>query len=132
MAAAPVGAGSQYAAAMVDAIGNAFDGGKTYRLHLPPNIPAKQFWSLIPYDTQTRSVLQNDQRDAGLSSETGTVAANADGSVDVYFAPTRPPGRENWIQTVPGKSWFVYFRLYSPLEPWFDKSWRPGDIEPVA
>jgi len=132
MAAAPVGSGSQYAAAMVDARGDAFDGGKTYRLHLPPNIPAKQFWSLIPYDTQTRSVLQTDQRDAGLSSETGTVAANADGSVDIYFAPTRPPGRENWIQTVPGKSWFVYFRLYSPLEPWFDKSWRPGDIEPVA
>lgn len=132
MAAAPVGAGSQYAAAMVDANGNAFDGGKTYRLRLPPNIPAKQFWSLIPYDTQTRSVLQNDQRDAGLSSESGTVAANADGSVDIYFAPTRPSGRENWIQTVPGKSWFVYFRLYSPLEPWFDKSWRPGDIEAVA
>jgi hypothetical protein len=132
MAAAPVGSGSQYAAAMVDARGNAFDGGKTYRLHLPPNIPAKQFWSLIPYDTQTRSVLQTDQRDAGLSSETGTAAANADGSVDIYFASTRPPGRENWIQTVPGKSWFVYFRLYSPLEPWFDKSWRPGDIEELA
>jgi hypothetical protein len=132
MAAAPVGAGSQYAAAMVDASGNAFDGGKTYRLRLPPNIPAKQFWSLIPYDTQTRSVLQNDQRDAGLSSETGTVATNADGAVDVYFAPTRPPGKENWIQTVAGKSWFVYFRLYSPLEPWFDKSWRPGDIEALA
>jgi hypothetical protein len=81
---------------------------------------------------QTRSVLQTDQRDAGLSSETGTVATNNDGSVDVYFAPTRPPGKENWIQTVPGKSWFVYFRLYSPLQPWFDKSWRPGDIEPVA
>jgi hypothetical protein len=132
MAAAPVGAGSQYAAAMVDTKGDAFDGGKIYRLRLPPNIPAKQFWSLIPYDTQTRSVLQNDQRDAGLSSETGTVTANADGSVDVYFAPTRPPGKENWIQTVAGKSWFVYFRLYSPLEPWFAKSWRPGDIELVA
>jgi hypothetical protein len=132
MAAAPVGAGSQYAAAMVDASGDPFDGGKIYRLHLPPNIPAKQFWSLIPYDTQTRSVLQNDQRDAGLSSETGTVATNTDGSVDVYFAPTRPPGKDNWIQTVPGKSWFVYFRLYSPLEPWFDKSWRPGEIEAVV
>jgi hypothetical protein len=132
MAAAPVGSGSQYAAAMVDASGNAFDGSKTYRLHLPPNIPAKQFWSLIPYDTQTRSVLQTDQRDTALSSETGTVATNADGSVDVYFAPARPPGRENWIQTVPGKSWFVYFRLYSPLESWFDKSWRPGDIEQVS
>ncbi|SEC50585.1 Uncharacterized conserved protein [Rhizobiales bacterium GAS188] len=132
MAAAPVGSGSQYAAAMVDARGNPFDGGKTYRLHLPPNIPAKQFWSLIPYDTQTRSVLQTDQRDAGLSSETGAVATNADGSVDIYFAPTRPRGKENWIQTVPGKSWFVYFRLYSPLEPWCDKSWRPGDIEGLA
>lgn len=85
-----------------------------------------------PYDTQTRSVLQTDQRDTALTSETGTVKANPDGSVDVYFGPTAPAGQEsNWIQTVPGKGWFTVLRLYGALEPWFDKPWRPGEIELV-
>ena len=125
-----VGAGSQYAVAAVDADDNYLDGSKNYRLHLPPNIPVKTFWSVIPYDTQTRSVLQTDQRDTALSSEMGTVQTNPDGSVDVYFGPKAPKGKEsNWIQTVPGKGWFTVLRLYGPLEPWFDKTWRPGEIE---
>jgi len=127
-----VGAGSQYAVAAVDGDGQYLDGSKDYQLHLPSGIPAKTFWSLIPYDTQTRSVLQTDQREAALSSEMGTVQSNPDGSVDVYFGPEPPAGKEaNWIQTVPGKGWFTILRLYSPLEPWFDKSWRPGEIELV-
>ena len=114
--------GSQYAMAFVDGGGNYFDGGKNYRLHLPPNIPTNNFWSLIPYDTQTRSLLQTDQRDTALSSDSGTVKQNADGSVDVYFGPTAPAGKEsNWIQTMPGKGWFTILRLYGALEPWFDK-----------
>ena len=125
-----VGGGSQYATATFDSKGNYLDGSKTYRLHLPKNIPVNNFWSLIPYDTQTRSVLQTDQRDTALSSEMGTVQANPDGSVDVYFGPKAPPGKEsNWIQTVPGKGWFTILRLYGALEPWFDKTWRPGEIE---
>jgi len=127
-----VGAGSQYAAATLDADGNYLDGGKNYRLHLPPNVPVKTFWSIIPYDTQTRSVLQTDQRDTALTSESGTVKANADGSVDVYFGPQAPVGKEsNWVQTVPGKGWFTLLRLYGALEPWFDKTWKPGEIELV-
>jgi len=125
-----VGGGSQYAVATFDSEDHYLDGSKTYRLHLPPNIPVNNFWSLIPYDTQTRSILQTDQRDATLSSETGTVKVNADGSVDAYFGPKMPPGKEgNWIQTVPGKGWFVILRLYGALEPWFDKTWRPGEIQ---
>jgi hypothetical protein len=130
MAAKMVGAGSQYAVTTLDADHNYLDGSKNYRLHLPPNIPAKTFWSIIPYDTQTRSVLQTDQRDAALSSETGTVRSNPDSSVDIYFGPEAPHGeQQNWVQTVRGKGWFTILRLYSPLEPWFDKTWRPGEIE---
>ena len=129
MAVKIVGGGSQYAMATVDAEGKYFDGGKTYRLHLPPNVPVNNFWSLIPYDTQSRSVLQTDQRDVALTSDSGTVQANADGSVDVYFGPKAPAGKErNWIQTIPGKGWFTMLRLYGALEPWFDKTWRPGEI----
>jgi hypothetical protein len=127
-----IGGGSQYAVNAVDADGNYLDGAKNYRLHLPPNIPVKTFWSIIPYDPQTRSILQTDQRDTALSSDTGTVKPNADGSVDVYFGPKAPAGKEsNWIQTVPRKGWFILLRLYGALEPWFDKTWRPGEIEVV-
>jgi hypothetical protein len=76
--------------------------------------------------------LQTDQRDTALTSNSGTVKSNADGSVDIYFGPKAPAGKEsNWIQTVPGKGWFTLLRLYGALEPWFDKTWRPGEIELV-
>lgn len=127
-----VGSGSQYMAAFVDSKGNHLDGGKNYKLRLPPNIPVKEFWSVILYDNQTRSMLQTDQRWPAATSQNPKLMANADGSVDVYFGPTAPAGNENnWIQTVPGKGWNTLLRLYGPLQPWFDKTWRPGEIEPM-
>ena len=69
----------------------------------------------------------------GLSSRnTDTTQINENGSYDIYFAPNAPDGKEsNWIQTMPGKSWNVLLRLYGPLQPWFDKTWKPGDFELV-
>ncbi len=127
-----VGSGSQYMAAFVDAKGQPLDGGKNYKLHLPPNIPVKEFWSVILYDSQTRSMLQTDQRWPAATSQNPNLQVNPDGSVDVYFGPKAPAGKENnWIQTIPGKGWNTLLRLYGPLQPWFDKTWRPGEIEPV-
>jgi hypothetical protein len=127
-----VGAGSQYALAARDANGQYLDGGKNYRLHLPPNAPAKDFWSLVVYDPQTRSLLQTDQQFPSLSSQRTDLIFNADQSLDIYFGPEAPLGKEsNWIQTIPGKSWCAAFRLYGPLEPWFNKTWKPGEIELV-
>ena len=132
MAIQRVGAGSAYAAAFVDAKKQPMDGSKTYKLHLPPGIPAKQFWSLVLYDTQTRSMLQTDQQFPSISSQKKGVAINPDTSVDVYFGPTPPSGKEsNWVQTWPGKGWTVILRLYGPLQPFFDKTWRPSEIEEV-
>ncbi len=125
-----VGQGSQYAWTARDAKGNPLDGGKKYKLHLPPNIPVKNFWSVILYSDQTRSMIQTDQRFPSVSSQNKGLQVNADGSVDVYFGPHAPDGKaSNWVQTIPGKGWNTLFRLYSPLEPWFDKTWRPGEIE---
>jgi hypothetical protein len=130
MVAKMVGLGSQYAAAMRDPDGNPFDGAKTYKLTIPANVPAKDFWSLVVYDTQTRSELQTSNPFPSLNNLRNPIETNADGSVDVYFGPKAPQGKEsNWIETVPGKSWFVILRLYGPLEPWFDKTWKPGEIE---
>jgi hypothetical protein len=82
------------------------------------------------YDNQTRSLLETDQKLAGIDSILPSIKKNADGSVTVWFAPKAPAGEEgNWIQTMPGKGWNVLLRLYGPLEPWFDESWKPGDIE---
>jgi hypothetical protein len=128
MAVAMPGVGSQYASANFDSKGQPFDGSKTYRLRVPAQVPVKDFWSVVVYDTQTRSLLQTDQRFPSASSN-AKPKSNADGSVDVYFAPVRPQEAANWVQTVPGKSWFTIFRLYGPLQPWFDKSWKLPDIE---
>jgi hypothetical protein len=127
-----VGVGSQYAAATTDSEGKPLDGSKTYKIHLPPNIPAKNFWSFVAYDNQTRSMLQTDQQYPSISSLKKGVVINADTSVDVWFGPKAPKGHEaNWVQTVPGKGWNSLLRLYGPLQPWFDKTWKPGDFELV-
>ncbi|MCU0854021.1 MAG: DUF1254 domain-containing protein [Rhodobacteraceae bacterium] len=124
-----VGQGSQYPWAALDADGQPFDGGKSYRLTLPKDVPVKDFWSVIVYDTQTRSMLQTNQPAPSVSSQDREIKVNADGSVDVFFGPTAPEGMEsNWVETIPGKGWFMILRLYGPLEPWFDQSWKPGEI----
>ena len=108
------------------------DGSKTYRVRLPANVPAKDFWSFTLYDNQTRSMLQTDQRFPGLDSNDQNLKMNRDGTYDIYFGPKPPKGYEsNWIQTVPGKGWNIILRLYGPLQPYFDKTWIPGDPEIV-
>lgn len=132
MAAKMIGVGSQYALAFRDANGNGLDGSKTYKLHIPPNPPAKNFWSIVIYDNQTRSELQTDQQFPSINSQDKELQKNRDGSVDIYFAPKAPSGKEsNWIQSIPGKGFNVILRLYGPLEPWFNKTWKPGEIEPA-
>ena len=126
------GIGSQYIYAMRDSEGEYLDGSRNYRLTLPPDIPESRFWSVILYDRQTRSMLQTDQHLPRLGSQSGTVETNPDGSTDIYFGPTAPSGKEsNWLQTVPGKGWWTILRLYNPLQPFFDKTWRPSEIEPA-
>jgi hypothetical protein len=127
-----IGIGSQYGVNFRDADGNYLDGSKSYKLNIPANPPVKTFWSIVVYDNQTRSMLQTDEEFPSLGSQKKGLQKNADGSVDVYFGPTAPAGHEsNWVQTVPGKGWNTLLRLYGPLDPWFDKTWRPGNIELV-
>ena len=125
-----VGKGSQYALAYTDKDGNYLDGSKLYRLNIPANVPAKDFWSIVVYDPQTRSQLQTGQPLPAKNNKLHDLIVNADGSIDLYFGPEPPQGKEgNWIETIPGKGWFAALRLYGPLDPWFDKTWRIGEFE---
>ena len=127
-----VGKGSAYAFAATDSQKRYLDGGKTYSVTLPGPVPAKDFWSFVVYDGQTRSVLETDQVTGGVDSLSPNIKPNANGSYTVWFGPKAPEGKEgNWVQTMPGKSFFVLIRLYGPLQSWFDKSWKPGDFELV-
>ncbi len=130
------GIGSQYLLAMADADKNYFDGAKNYKVTLPKDIPEANFWSFTVYDNQTRSMLDTPQRypRAGSQSFPSPAAeAGADGATTIYFSPFQPAGvkRGNWIQTDSAKGWFTILRLYSPLEPFFAKTWRPSEVELV-
>ncbi len=125
-----VGTGSVYEITTHDANGNYLDGGKTYKVTLPGPVPVNNFWSFIVNDAQTRSILETDQKSGGIDANAAGLVKNSDGGATVYFAPVAPKGHEkNWVQTMPGKGYTVLLRLYGPLQPWYDKSWMPGDLE---
>ena len=132
MASPRLGKGSDYAIAYVDSEKQFFDGAKTYKMTIPAEPPVGNFWAVTVYDTQTRSMLQTKQGAPTVGGNTEGIKKNVDGSYTIYFGPKAPEGFENnWVQTVPDKSWFVILRMYSPLKPWIDQTWRPSEVELV-
>jgi len=126
------GVGQRYLATYKDHDGEWLNGSKTYKLRVPPNPPAKRFWSVTYYDEDTRQMAVTAQGRPDISSRKKDIVKNSDGSIDVYFGPSAPKGKEaNWVQTLPNKGWFAYFRFYGPTEPFFDKSWVLSDFEKV-
>ena len=125
------GIGSTYLSTYKDKAGNWLDGGNNYVLHLPANVPAKNFWSMTFYDVDTRTLIKNGTDHVDINSRHDLVI-NKDGSIDLYVGPTAPKGFENnWVPTVAGKAWFPYFRLYGPTEEHFNGSWVIPDFEKV-
>lgn len=127
------GVGSNYAFATEDKAGDLLDGNKSYKVTLPANAPAKDFWSVVVYDPQTRSELQipGGSKYPSKNNKRDKLVYNKDGSVTLYFGPNLPKGapEANYTETVPDKGWFVLLRLYGPLQPWFDRTWKPSDFE---
>lgn len=124
------GTGSVYEITARDSDGNYLDGGKNYKVTLPGPIPINNFWSFMINDAQTRSILETDQKSGGVDGNRKGLVTNKDGSVTIYFGPKPPKGHEsNWGQTMPGKGYTILLRLYGPLQPWYDKTWVPGDLE---
>lgn len=128
MAVEMIGAGSQYLACYRDADDDFLMGQHAYRLHIPPNIPSAQFWSVTAYHPETRSLLANGQ-DKPSRNSYEDLRWNEDGSIDLYFGPTPPEGyAQNWIATLPHQGWQILIRLYGPLQSYFDHTWKPDDI----
>jgi hypothetical protein len=123
------GAGQFYLMTIKDKTGNSLHGASTYRLHVPADSPVKQYWSATVYDRATHALIRN-MKWSSRSSQSPGLEKNADGSVDVYFAPKAPEGKEsNWVPTKPGGRFEVLFRFYGPEKPLFDKTWKLPDIE---
>ena len=124
-----LGAGQFYLMTIKDKDGEALDGGKPYRLTVPANAPVSQYWSATVYDRETHTLIRDLTR-PGRSSQSPELQKNADGSVDLYFGPEAPAGKDsNWIPTKAGAAFEVLFRFYGPQKPFFDKTWKLPDIE---
>jgi hypothetical protein len=127
-----LGTGSIYWQGVRDSTGAYLDGSKTYKLTVPQPVPAQFFWSVTVYDPQTRSMIQTDQNKAALRSMFELKDVSKAQPTELYFGPQAPAGKENvWIKTTSGKGWFAYFRLYRPVGPAFDGSWKPGDFQEI-
>jgi hypothetical protein len=126
------GTGSFYLMDISDKAGEGFDGGKTYRLTVPANVPVTQYWSATVYDRATHALIR-DQKTVSRSSQSPGLQKNADGSVDVYFGPAAPAGKEsNWVPTSSSGKFEVLFRFYGPEKPLFDRTWVLPDIERIT
>ncbi|HEV7480560.1 MAG TPA: DUF1254 domain-containing protein [Roseiarcus sp.] len=127
-----LGAGQYYLINIKDKDGEAYDGGKTYRLHVPPDAPVQQYWSVTAYDREAHALIKGVDR-ASRASNAADVAENADGSVDIWFGPKAPEGKEsNWVPTDPKRRFELMFRLYAPTKALFDKAWALPDVEKVV
>jgi hypothetical protein len=125
------GAATFYLQASADARGEPLQGAKSYRLRVPPNVPAKQFWAVTVYDLDTAGFVREAPR-VELNSYDQNMPRSADGSVDVFFGPAAPKGNEsNWIATARGKPWLAIFRFYGPEKAVFEKTWVLEDLEEV-
>ncbi len=127
-----LGAGQFYSISLRDEDDEAFEGSKTYRVNVPPNVPVDQYWSITAYDRQTHALIKGMPR-ASRSSQIAELQKNADGSIDIFIGPKAPAGKEsNWLPTDPARKFELMARFYAPKKEFFEKKWVLPDVEKVA
>ncbi|HMM91813.1 DUF1254 domain-containing protein [Bradyrhizobium sp.] len=127
-----LGAGQFYTISIRDKDGQPYDGGKSYRLTVPPNVPVAQYWSVTAYDRETHALIKNMSR-ASRASNAADLQKNVDGSVDIYFGPAAPAGKEtNWVPTDPARKFELMARFYAPKKEFFEKKWILPEVEKVV
>ena len=125
------GGGQFYLLNISDRAGKPLEGSKTYRLTVPANAPIEQYWSATVYARETHALIKGMPRSSLASNDTA-VQKNTDGSVDIYFGPKAPAGKEsNWVPTDPKGRFEVLFRLYGPKKELFEKLWKLPDLDEV-
>lgn len=113
-----------------DSDGNELEGDEFYKLHLPSKIPVKEFWSVLVFNAQSHLLIKNEMPWPSVNAIQKELVIFEDGSIEIYFGPKAPVDKKiNWIQTIPKQKWYMVLNLYEPLEPWFDETWKPGNIE---
>ena len=123
------GVGQVYLGTYKDSDSDWLNGSRQYKLHVAPGVPVTQFWSITVYDVDSRCLIDNPKQEPDRSSRMD-LEVNDDGSTDLYIGPTPPEGKErNWVQTLPDKGWFSYFRLYGPEQAHFDRAWILQDFD---
>lgn len=121
-----------YLVSIRDKDGDAMEGAKSYRLHVPPHAPVQQYWSVTAYDRGTHALIRNMDR-ASRASNAAELLKNPDGSTDIYFGPNAPEGKEtNWVPTDPGRQFELMFRVYGPTKQFFEREWVLPDLEKIA
>lgn len=123
-----LGTASFYLKVARDGKGEPLNGSNTYKLTVPANVPMRDFWSVIAYETEDATWIDNVSK-AGVASIDKGIETNADGTVDIYFSAQPPKGKEaNWVPTAANDNFFLFFRLYGPQKAVFDKSWKLNDL----
>lgn len=127
-----VDSGSKYPYTLRDADGDFLSGSNSYKLHLPKDPPAALFWAVTAYNITDGTMTAAPQLMPSINGM-NNVQTNSDGSVDLYFGPTKPANapESNWIQTVPDRAFLVALRLYGTGTEFYDQTWKPDDVVKV-
>lgn len=110
-----------YASTTVAADGNALEGGRTYRIEMPADVPVRAFWSISLYD-ERGNFLPGGTQGLSVSGRGGQPART------VTISAQRAPGR--WLRAPESGRFRLLMRLYWPEQQVLDNQWQFPPVTP--